>query len=771
MNKYFAIGLVSICFFKESKAQLSVADIKQKYAAYQAVWAKTKLHLVLNQEKYLPGDTLFLKAYFLKEDFTGVPGKQLVNVNLVGTQGESIKELKFQVNEGIGQSQMIIPNTLPSGIYYLTAHNDWMRNFDPAFIFKKKIFIVKKNEVVEVKQPFLQVAVEGGNLISDIPNRIGIYTHRTGTTVQISNGVGQEIGRTMTDSSGTASLLFTPVFNEKYMARIEHDTIYYELPVARKEGVVLQVLPSSIDETIKIRWRSSAPYQDELFVVITARGTIQFSATVKHAQIDSMEVKSSDLPHGLAHISMLDASGNSIVSRNFYNHYENEVMADIQPDQGEYTTRDKIKLNLSVRDRDGKPLHGEFSIRALNSNVFESKPPGLFSDEITLPEGPIPFQIDRNQKHWQSSLDNFLIATTKALPWSMILANQPAAPPHPVTNVIEKRGKVYFADSDTPLPDFSQISFYLQHNKSYLQTFTTDHGAVGFTLPQFFGDDEFFYVAKVLKQDDVTPVKVIWEEVSIPLPKAPVANEPERPDTYAAFMTRKRLIDQSYGIHGHLNDSINTRNGERKDPWEADISINVEDYILFATLPELIKEVVPAMYYRKTNKGEVVRIDLPEPFQATTSPLYIIDGIATRNTAFFLSLKPSDIKTIKVINTRAKLSLAGLLGRYGIVMVDTREGNVREPLDSDSKRLKGLDIPISLNMHNRPAANASTPDFRSTIYWNPSVMTDANGKAIIEFYCSDDIGNVTIIMDGFAKGAQPFSIRKDINVVLSPAKN
>jgi len=61
------------------------------------------------------------------------------------------------------------------------------------------------------------------------------------------------------------------------------------------------------------------------------------------------------------------------------------------------------------------------------------------------------------------------------------------------------------------------------------------------------------------------------------------------------------------------------------------------------------------------------------------------------------------------------------------------------------------------------------PDFRSTIYWSPTVKTDSNGKAKVEFYCSDDIGPLNICIDGLTKGRQLFSAEAKIEVV-SPEK-
>jgi uncharacterized protein YfaS (alpha-2-macroglobulin family) len=57
-----------------------------------------------------------------------------------------------------------------------------------------------------------------------------------------------------------------------------------------------------------------------------------------------------------------------------------------------------------------------------------------------------------------------------------------------------------------------------------------------------------------------------------------------------------------------------------------------------------------------------------------------------------------------------------------------------------------------------------TPFFRSTIYWNPTINTDSNGKATFEFNCTDDMGQMVILIDGMANG-KPFSIVKNFEVI------
>lgn len=58
-------------------------------------------------------------------------------------------------------------------------------------------------------------------------------------------------------------------------------------------------------------------------------------------------------------------------------------------------------------------------------------------------------------------------------------------------------------------------------------------------------------------------------------------------------------------------------------------------------------------------------------------------------------------------------------------------------------------------------------DFRSTLYWNPNVITDREGKARVNFFTSDSPGSYLILLQGtdlkgsFGTGIYPLSIRKE----------
>ena len=191
-----------------------------------------------------------------------------------------------------------------------------------------------------------------------------------------------------------------------------------------------------------------------------------------------------------------------------------------------------------------------------------------------------------------------------------------------------------------------------------------------------------------------------------------------------------------------------------------------QDYILFPTMSEFVDEAIRYLLHAKQDHKGIVRIKFLDPM-ATDDPLYIIDGVATKNTAFFLSLKPADVLTVKIVKDYRKLARFGLMGKNGIVMVQTKLGDVREPLDDQSKLIEGLNRPVDFpSIDYLDGRDPYIPNFRATIHWAPSIETDANGNATVEFYCSDDVGTLSIRIDGLATGGKPFSAVHSLEVNL-----
>jgi len=779
MKNYFFV-LAFLFTLLETDAQ-SIEVLSKCYETYQANWPLTKLHLIFNQEKFSPGDTAFFKAYFLNENLIGIKDIQIINLDVVDSKGQSVIQFKFKVNNGIGQNQIPIPNDIQAGIYVISAYSSWMKNFDPELIFKKKITIVKDKEIVSTEKREPKIAVEGGHLIREVPNNIGVLAYSSGSSIEIIDERGQVVGKIITDTNGVGAISFVPKVNGSYSIQISGIPKKIPLPPVENDGIAVVVTPSKEDERAKIIITSpinSISRKDELTMILSAKGKIYYTVSIQQGSQPSMtvlipELTQRNLPEGIIHLSFLNRANDLIANRDFYNYDTRQVYAAISITKNSFQSREKVTLEVSITGVNGLPLEGEFAIDVLNDGLFNGKNHNSLSDELNfLSDVKDDFLIDRTDPAWITNLNNFLIVDTEPLPWKDILVKKFIKPHFPFSSTILKKGKVYITNTHLPAPDNTKVMFYLQKDLLHYQTFTLG-GKVMLTVPDIYGQDEFFYFAEKQYGGEIPSIRIEWENDTIMGPFSAESKETELADMYASFVAKNKLIGRSYGFYNAPKIKVIDNNelvgltSFESEIAEADITIIVDDYTVFPTMTELVKEVIPSLRRRTKDGKNIVLVSLPEPMlMPITDPLYIIDGIATRNSAFFLSLKSADVLAVKIINTPKKLQPLGLMGKSGIVIVQTKRGDAREPLEDLTKIITGLNKPVNFRTYDYSTrGNLREPDFRSTIFWNPLVKTDSNGMATVEFYCSDDIGRMTISIGGMAIGGKPFSADHSIEVV------
>jgi hypothetical protein len=310
------------------------------------------------------------------------------------------------------------------------------------------------------------------------------------------------------------------------------------------------------------------------------------------------------------------------------------------------------------------------------------------------------------------------------------------------------------------------VLFYLQQSQWYNQTFTLNKGSIRLNLPQFTGQDEIFYIAET-DRGKIIKVDVTWDEPAhIEFSPARAFTYSGKEDAYGRFSTNRKLISSSFGAFT-TDDAPTDRDSllNEFDLVEPDNTINATKYVTFQSMEEMILEVIPGTFHRKNGKEHIVRITLPDPMNVTADPVYFINGRATTNTNLFLSISPADLEYIAIVKSPKKLIPLKLLGKNGIMIVKTKHAvNDSTALDP-SRKVMGLNPEVSAPSHSYTTnADTETPDFRSTLYWNPSVVTDQNGNANIRFYTSDDVGVMTIHIEGFTPSGEVFSKSIQIEV-------
>ena len=119
---------------------------------------------------------------------------------------------------------------------------------------------------------------------------------------------------------------------------------------------------------------------------------------------------------------------------------------------------------------------------------------------------------------------------------------------------------------------------------------------------------------------------------------------------------------------------------------------------------------------------------------------------------FLDNIVPSDVETIEVLKSINYTTIYGSQGAGGLLVITTKRGGGLSTLSSYTPGIityapKGFYTPRQFYSPQYDVPD-NRPDYRSTIYWNPHVVSAENGEARFEYYNSDEPGTYRIVLEG-----------------------
>jgi hypothetical protein len=150
-----------------------------------------------------------------------------------------------------------------------------------------------------------------------------------------------------------------------------------------------------------------------------------------------------------------------------------------------------------------------------------------------------------------------------------------------------------------------------------------------------------------------------------------------------------------------------------------------------------------------------------------SQPLLLVDGVVTRDASHISGLDARKVERIDLVNRDYYF---GLLHFQGLLNVVTTDGTC--PLElPDQVFRQSYEFTTLAEANNFPAyedenqIQSTWPDFRNTLYWDPGIRTDKNGRARIEFYTGDDVADYILMLDGFTMDGQSVSYSSTLKVL------
>lgn len=182
---------------------------------------------------------------------------------------------------------------------------------------------------------------------------------------------------------------------------------------------------------------------------------------------------------------------------------------------------------------------------------------------------------------------------------------------------------------------------------------------------------------------------------------------------------------------------------------KADAQYFLDDYTRFP-LPEFFYEVAPEV--RVKGKFGEERLEVLNEwinYNQEIPPLLLVDGVPVFDQRKFLKINNKLIESAEVVTAPFWLN-PGVFD--GVVQISSFDGDARcFTLPETALRRSYLTL-LPQRQFITPdytdQADNRLPDFRNTLYWNPSIQTDAEGKARVQFFTSDAIGTYEIRIEG-----------------------
>ena len=131
--KSLMLVAVSICIFiLPAKAQVLDSTI----ANYANNYAPERCYLHYDKSSYMPGETIWFKAYMMKGILPADESKTLY-VEWLDEDGKLIARNISPIVTATTNGQFDIPGNYKGKFIHVKAYTKWMLNFDSAFLYDK----------------------------------------------------------------------------------------------------------------------------------------------------------------------------------------------------------------------------------------------------------------------------------------------------------------------------------------------------------------------------------------------------------------------------------------------------------------------------------------------------------------------------------------------------------------------------------------------------------------------------------------------------------
>lgn len=780
----------------------------EKATGVKLVFEKIFVHT--DREIYAAGDTIWYKVYLINpQNNKPINISGSVHVQLISPQADVIANQLVRMQNGSGYADVQLPDSIPGGKYTLRVYTNWMRNFGDNFIFEKKLTILQapsppgKTEQAKLTArqkssgPVVHFFPEGGSLVQGITSFVAIKAENAAgkgfrATGWVVSASGDTLSRFITDTLGFGLVTLLPIKGQSYRGGITGSNNIFSLPTALASGPTLRVVQadSAVRAMINLAPGSVATPSAYTLVVKHAGHTIAAqSVTAPADQPSVINIPKSILPEGIASVTVYDDKQKPLCERLVYVHHGNPSVLDVNADQSHLNAVKKVSLTITA------PAASDISLAVVDRDVV---PPGVSDIETYMMlqsevRGTIEHAeryFDANNPNRYKELDVLLLTQGwRDFLWRR-LADTTIRISYAPEQGISIKGQVYNSRNNKPVTG-SNVSLFAPGNSAGTKLFAAKTDSAG----RFWFNDlvlngkQNIRIASLDDKGDKTGT-IGLDTLAAKAPAMAIEESPAEMVIADPNAMYKKLTG---GISRNTTlKTVNVKGTRRVRLRDGVVHVSLGDPqnftitdkdAKFKTLEWYMLQNVKGAQPKPVEDGAGVVFSVIRNYDAT------IPSIQGTNTV--TRMKAQTKRPRLIVEGREFLQMDDDEDRitqdqyFSMPITNFKHITVQKVTDGEDGRSETYLIYLTLKedaLFTNPgslqfnvngfyeqrafyspqtAQEAERAGYKPTVYWNPSVKTDAQGHADISFYNTLK-GKGKIILQGVSPNGQLLSKQLDL---------
>lgn len=755
-------------------------------------FSQESIYILTDKDLYLSGETVWFNGMVFR-NFTSSDISTNFFVEVYDRNKKQILKKRFPIFNGVVQGSIQLPENLDEDIYFFRAYTPMMSNLNEDFQYLKQIPVYNPDspkKLVADKTVAWSATLhpEGNTFIQGISGKIAVRINCTGTPP--SQWEGYVIEKSSPEKKITTFKGFdgnvgvftlTPEKDKIYEAVITDHNGYQNrilLPKASETGVSLQVLSEKDNVRYKIQnTAQSFPYYT---VVANIGDQLVYKAKISQLKDVFQAIPTNQLINSILQITVFDDKENVLASRMCFVMPQN-LHVSLPEVQTKTLNTEKRALNsLNIKAIKGVP---RYSVA-----VYDPEDKKSLQDENLLSAlwltGAVTSKIDRpaqyfTEKRNTEALDALLISEQwKMFDWKEIISGKYPTVINQSSKYISYKGRVTV--NAKPAAQQNLVMF-VDGDLSGNQIFELETDSNG----EFFFDNMIFEKPiKITYQlnganpalKSRTNIFITPGNTFIPLKKdlpavekyklvdrnssSEISQSPELTKTIEARKSKKEYSEkittiEEVQVKAKKKNLTQELNKKLSSPLYNSMNEVVFDFINDNQSAASSQNILQWLQGRVAGLTINYEDGSPTPYIRQGKATIYLDEMPV-DAGSLTGISADNIAMIKVI----KDGTVGMgRGGNGAVLIYTKRGDTNAPIRTNNM-LNMTDLNFFMmegfnesekypdSDYGNSELSKINHDYRTVLYWNPSLEADESAPAQVDFYNNDTAKKFRLIIMG-----------------------